>query len=293
MDWNSVRFVVALADHRRLVQAATSLGVARTTVGRRVRELEEDLGVRLFERTRDGYIPTEAGLELVAVGRRVEQQLVAAEQQLRGRDAQLSGALRVSTLDLLFSSLQGAFASFLHRYPEIELTVTTTSAQVSLTQGDADVVLRLSASPGEHLVGRRVGKVAFAVYASSELVARVGQGAPLSAFPWVGWDDARSDKHLAGWLKEHAPGARVAMRIEENFLVLRRAVEAGAGAHFLPCFDADSDERLVRLSPALPELARDLWLLTTPDLRHNRRVRCFMQHMETAVRPLSEAMTGA
>ncbi|MFK7988315.1 MAG: LysR family transcriptional regulator [Sandaracinaceae bacterium] len=292
MDWNTLRFVIALAEQRRLALAASSLGVARTTVGRRIRELEEDLGVRLFERTRDGYAPTAAGLELVAVGRRVQHELQQAEQRLRGQDALLSGPLCVSTLDLLFGSLKSAFASFVERFPEVELTVTTPSAQVSVTRGDADVVLRLSAAPGDHLVGRRIGKVAFAVYGSSGLVKRVGHAAPLSAFPWIGWDEASSATHLERWFEAHAPGARVAMRIEENFLVLRRAVESGAGVHFLPCFDADPDEGLVRLSPVLPEMARDLWLLTSPDLRTNRRVRCFMDHMEAAVRPLSAAMRG-
>ncbi|MFT5679941.1 MAG: DNA-binding transcriptional LysR family regulator [Myxococcota bacterium] len=280
MDWNDLRYILAAHRARTLVGAAARLGVTHTTVGRRIRASEERMGVRLFDRTPDGLHVTPAGQDLVEVAERMEGEVLSVESRIMGRDTELSGPLRVSILDYSFWALHGAFQSFLERYPSVDLTITATVEPVSLTRRDADVVLRLAEAPPETLIGRRLGQVGFAVYASDALVDRIGADAGYAAYPWLGWDERSDGRWVDAWLAENAPGARIAVRIDESAIVRRQAIQSGMGVFFMPCFEGDAVSGLQRLGPV--EFRRSLWLLTLPDLRHTNRVRAFLDHMAEA-----------
>ena len=282
MSWDDLRFVLAVSRHGTLTGAADALDVTHTTVGRRIRALEAHLGARLFDRTPAGLVATESGQELVAAAEQMEAEALAAENRLLGRDGELRGPLRVSTLDFLLWRVAAGFASFIVRYPEVELTVTTSVDPVSLSRREADVALRLTNTPPEPLIGRKVLDVGFAAYASDALVACVGEGAPYAAFPWIGLDERAGGGWVDSWLAEHAPGARVAVRIDESGILRRQAVCAGMGVFFMPCFEGDAIPGLRRLGPV--HFTRQVWLLTLPELRRTRRVRAFVDHMAEALR---------
>ncbi|XXT17159.1 LysR family transcriptional regulator [Sorangium sp. So ce429] len=283
MDWDDLRHVLALSRHRTLSRAGVELRTTHTTVARRIRALEERLGVRLFAQTPDGYEATAAGQDVVEVAERTEAELLALEARVLGQDAQLQGKLRVSTMDMLFRVYQPAFSSFTERYPGIELTVASGDSEVSLPRREADVVLRMTRSPAEHLVGRKVGRIQFAVYASKALVERAGPQASYSDFPWIHWDERLDPRWLDAWLAANVPDARIAMRVDFSSLALQEAVAAGVGAHFLACVAAGGDPRLARVGPIDPAYDRDLWLLTLPELRNVNRIRAFMDHMTEAL----------
>ncbi len=287
MHWDDLRYVLALTRERTLSGAASKLSVRHTTVGRRLKEIEGTLGVRLFDRTPDGYMPTGAGQDLADVAERVEAEVLAAKGRVLGRDGELEGTLRVSTMDMLFRGYHEVFSSFVARYPSVELTVSTTDDEVSLTRRQADVVLRLTGKPPDHLVGRKVGRVEFAVYASKKLVARIGTKAPLEAYPWLNWDERLNAHWLDDWLRVNAPGARTVLWLDTSTLGLHAAVAAGLGVHFLACFDGDADPLLHRIGPVEPAFSRDVWLLTLRELRSTRRVRAFMDHVESSLRPVT------
>ena len=128
---------------------------------------------------------TAAGRDLQDVAERVEAEVHGAENRVLGRDGQLEGGLRVSSLDFLFMALQPSITAFVRRYPGVELTMIATDAEVSLSRRDAEVALRLSDRPLDYLVGRRVGRLEFAVYGSKDLVFTVGAKAPLGEYPWL------------------------------------------------------------------------------------------------------------
>ncbi|MEQ9495317.1 MAG: LysR family transcriptional regulator [Deltaproteobacteria bacterium] len=292
MDWDDLRFVLAVGRSGTLLGAAEALGVAHTTVGRRLKALEGSLGVRLFDRLPDGLLPTPAGDDVLGVAERVEGEVLSVQGRVLGRDAQLQGKLRVSTVDTLFHCFEETFTSFVSRYPNIELTIASTTETVSLPRREADIVLRLSDEPPEHLVGRRLGYVQFGVYASVGLVERIGEGAPLADFPWIGWDRARHQRWFDDWLAQNAPGARVVLRLENDALLMAHAIRSGIGVQILPCCLADRDPALRRVAP-LDELFRlDLWVLTLEELRGNSRVRVFMDHVATAMRDHEGALRG-
>lgn len=285
LRWDDLRFVLAAHRAATLVGAGAALGVTHTTVGRRLRAAEAAWAVRIFDRTPEGLVATPAGEELVALAQRIEDDLLATEARVRGRDVALRGALRVSTLDFVHGLFQPAFASFLARYPAVELTITTPMQAVSLARRQADVALRLTNAPDPGLVGRRVGALTFAPFASPGLVARVGAGAPLAALPWIGYDRRLDMGWMDAWLAAHAPGAQIVVRVDESPLLLRQLLASGQGVGFLPIPEGRA-LGLHRLAPALSEFAMGVWLLTLRDLRQNSRVRAFLDHMGAALPPL-------
>ncbi|MDP1914824.1 MAG: LysR family transcriptional regulator [Myxococcales bacterium] len=295
MDWDDLRYVLALHRQKTLSGAATALNVTRTTVGRRLKEAEDRLGVRLFDRTDEGFAPTAAGDELAEVAVRVEAEIHITEGKVLGRDAELRGRLRVTTVDFLFEYFPEIFSSFMERYPGVELTVGVTQAQVSLQRREADVALRLGNNPAERLVGRKVGRMQIEAYAARSLVNQVrrkaGSKVSLSDYPWLHNDERADTRWLDGWLARLAPGAKISLRTDD-YVVRRTAIFSGIGAFFLPCFIGDRDPRLERIGARLTDEARDLWLLTLPELRNNSRVRAFMDHVFEAFKPHQRALDG-
>lgn len=281
VDWDDLRYVLAIHRDRTLSRAAARLGASHTTVGRRIRAIETALGVRLFDQTPDGFVATAAGEDIAGVAERMETEVLAVEGRVLGRDARIQGKLRVATMDMLFRRYEAAFVSFAERYPSIELTLAASDTEISLPRREADVALRLTRTPPEYAVGRRIGHIEFAVYASATLAARVGTDAPLDDFPWLNWDERLNMRWLDDWLAARAPRARIAMRVDVSSLTLHDVIASGIGVHFLACFEGDSDPRLVRVGPVEPAFGRDVWLLTLPDMKHTARVRAFMDHFES------------
>jgi len=285
MDWDDLRVVLAVARGGTLSEAAIALGVAHTTVSRRLRACEQALGVRLFDRMQDGLHPTAAGQDLAEVAERMEGEVFAVEGRIVGRDAELRGDLRISSLELLSRMCHPALASFVDRYPSVRVTITTPMDPVSLTRREADVALRLTARPPEGLVGRKVGALDFAPFASPALVERVGAAAPLAEYPWLSFDERLGHRWVDAWLKANAPGARIVARLDESTMLVRDLIEQGLGVFFLPTVEARL-RGLVQLQPAAAEHSMPVWLLTLPDLRHTSRVRAFLDHMGAEVPPL-------
>lgn len=283
MDWDDLRYVLAVSRDRSLSVAGRTLGVSHTTVGRRIRTIEDRLGVRLFDRTPDAFVATPAGRDMAEVAERLEVEVLAAESRVLGRDEQLEGKLRVATMDLLYRGHHRAFATFMERYPSVELTVGFSDTEVSLARREADVALRLTSTPPQYLVGRKIGRVEFAVYGSKELVARAGKRPTYGDFPWIHWDERLAMRWLDEWLAQAAPNARIAMRFDGPSTVLREVIASGVGVHFLACFDGDADPRLERIGPVETAFGRDVWLLTLPELKSTSRIRAFMDHVEESV----------
>ena len=291
MDWDDLRYVLALSRQRTLSGVAQSFGESHSTVGRRLRAFERKLGARLFDQTPDGFVVTLAGQDIAEVAERIEAEVLGLKARIDGQDTRLQGKLRVATLDILFSLYGEAFTAFTERFPGIDLTVLVSDNPMSLTRREADVALRLTNAPPEYLVGRRVGEVAFALYGSKELVARFGPQAKLNDYPWLHLDERTEVKWLDDWLATHAPRARIAMRMDATASALREAIAAGTGVFFQSTAEGDNDPRLQRVGPVLHDHVHGCWLLTLPELRNTRRVAAFMDHIAGWLPRLEAAQT--
>jgi DNA-binding transcriptional LysR family regulator len=291
-DWDDLRYFLAVARAGSVSGAARALDVNHATVSRRIRTMERRTGVRLFERSPDGWTPTEAGLEMRDSVLRVESEIQAIERHVTGRDEQLTGPLRVAMSDVASLTLMSTFRSFSERHPAIELELVVSNGISDLPRREADVALRTSvAPPADSLVGRRLSRVASALYGSIETLERHEHATDLAAYPWIGLAGGMADSPFAQWIEANVPAARIAMRLE-TLLVAYHAVRAGLGIALLPCVMGDADPDLRRVVPEVLVPGGEFWVLTHRDLRTTARVRAFLDHMRDAIAMRRELIEG-
>ena len=167
MDWGDLKFVLTVARERTLAAAGRKLRVDPTTVGRRVLAIEEQLGVRLFDRTGEGYLMTNAGRIATRHAEKVEGIVGSLEQQIEGADRRVEGPVRITALDALFDALLiPALPAFIARYPGLELTLSSSFDTIDLSKREADIAIRPSKPVEPDFIGRKLGRAAMAVYAA-------------------------------------------------------------------------------------------------------------------------------
>ncbi|CAN1491289.1 LysR Transcriptional regulator [Rhabdaerophilaceae bacterium] len=281
LAWDDFRLVKAIAEARSLGGAAEALGVNNSTVFRRLNTLETQLGVRIFERARSGYLLTTAGQEMVALAGRMSQSIIEFERRIAGQDVRPSGELRVTTTDTMFSELIAPhFCAFREKFPEILLDFVVDNRPLDLSRRDADVAIRAATEPPETLVGRRIGLLAWAAYASESLIAKwalnpkVGSEFLQPTVPWIGLSYPIHTMTPTKWLEDHVPPACIVAKVS-TVSAASAAIAAGIGVGILPCFMGSRGHGLVRL-PLTPRADSSLWLLTHPDLKKAARVRAFL-----------------
>ncbi|MET0606368.1 MAG: LysR family transcriptional regulator [Beijerinckiaceae bacterium] len=293
--WDDFRLVKAIAQARSLAGAATELGVNPSTVFRRLGEVEERLGAKLFERHRSGYALTPAGEEMTGLADRFDEQVSAFRLRLAGKDVKPSGDLRVTMSEsLLAYLLTPVLTEFRASCPDIRLDVVVTNQSLNLSRRDADVAIRATDEPPDNLVGRRVASLSWAIYAPRP----ADGGSPLSLeqaianSPWVALGDNFLHVEAAKFVRARVNAERIVYKVN-SVLGITEAVESGAGVGPLPCFAADLRPGVVRISDVRTDFGSGLWLLTHPELRHSPRVRVFMDFAAEAIARLRPLIEGA
>ena len=304
LDWSDLRYALAVGSTGGLAAAARQLGVNHTTVLRRLDALEARLGARLFERSRNGYQPTEAGALVLDQARRMADQAEEIERRVAGRDRELTGLLRVTTAFVVMEHLlPEPLASFARTYPGIEVEVVENAFLVDLSRRhadesaswarrEADVALRLSAQVAEHLVGRPLGDTHCRVYAKRDAPGLPQGVTPLASLlneaPWVAFERDSQSRVYDQWMRKHLPATQVRLRVD-IFNAVAAVLRTGLAVGILPTFVAARHPELVAVSDPIPELNVPVWMLTHPDLRQTAKVRAFMQHVGDQVASLLAA----
>jgi DNA-binding transcriptional LysR family regulator len=278
MNWDDLRFVLAVGRGGTLAAASQSLGVHYTSVARRVKQFEDSLGTQLFDHYPRKLVLTSAGEELMRVAERMENEVFAVDRGLMGKDARLSGPLRIASTDTIAMIHSQDFAEFAELHPAVSLELTSGIGLQNLSKREADVALRSTKKPPEHLVGRQVATLRFAPFAMPSLIERVGAETPMDAWPWVHWIDQVRRAEWTSWLDHVAAGSGNVILVD-NGAVFTKMVESGCCAGFLPSATGASNPALQRIGPWRPELDIPLWILTHPDLRQTARIRSFMSFM--------------
>ena len=293
MDWDDLRYVLAVAESGSLASAGRRLGVNHTTVLRRITSFEERLGLRLFERLPTGYVLTPGGEELIVATREIEDRIAALERKLVGRDLQPAGTIRLTTTDTLMASiLPKILADFHATHPEVQLEVTRSNEMLNLSKRDADIAIRPVSDPPEVLVGRRVAGVAFGLYAAQHWAEQYRAAQDLAALSWIGPDDSLAATALAKWMRSELPTVAIALRAD-SMVAMRDAARAGMGAVALPCYLGVTSGDLTCIRRPVEKMANALWILTHEDLRHTARIRAFTEFAAQALTRLRPLIEGA
>lgn len=287
MNWGDLQVLLAFQREGTLQKAAVRLGVDISTVSRRLRTLEADLGSKIVENVSGRLVLTSNGEQAVQAAESMEVESDNLQRSIKGEESILSGVLRVALLDAFVFFHRDLLKSFTARYPNITLELVAGTSRVhSLTRREADVAIRVSKQPDDTLVGMRVLHTEYAIYAHRTFADT--QPVSWADLPWIGWDPALNARMIDAWMEKHIPSKQIRFRVDSSMVQFMMA-EAGGGACILPVVYADLSDKLVRLSEVLNGFDTDIWLLTHRDLRRNGRVQAFFDYFYKELEPFRKS----
>lgn len=275
LDWNDLRYFLAVARAGSTLAASKQLKVSQATVSRRVTVLEEVIGVQLFVRKPSGYSLSSRGKALLPAAEAVEASILAFSDGIAAETRRLSGTVRLTTVESAANAwVIPAIALLRASHPDIRVEIITSDSNLDLARGEADVAIRFGKKPTqEALIVRHLTDMEESFYASVTLVERLGMPqsiADLMRYPLVTSLD--SSGMINSWLTKHLPDAEIAHRANTLSSIIA-SVRTGMGASVLPCLMGDDTRGLVRLVPPIDELTTPGWMVTTDDARRQPHIR--------------------
>jgi len=294
MDWDNLRFVLAVAEAGGLSAASRALRVDPATVSRRLDAFEAELKCKLFHRTRRGLELTAAGDKLIAHARRVDEEVRAISFELSPEDRGTAGIVVLTATEPIATGLvMPALAEFHAKHAGIALEVVTDIRALDLGRREADIALRLTRPCEGDLRARRLGDVGYALYASPAYLKQHGTpdgDTQFAGHRLIDWPVGYGIIPQVPWLREHAASATVVLR-SNSAMVRRAGAEAGAGIALLPCVIAEDDPRLTRVAaPTAP--AQELWLVTHRDLARVPRIRLTLEFLAATAKRERRRLSG-
>jgi len=257
MNWDDLRFVLALGRARTLSRAARDLRVDATTVGRRLAAIEERLGTRLFDRTPEGFEATRPGQLVQKRAREMEVQSLAVEREVKGMDARPTGLVTIAALDLLIDEfIIPRLPALRNLHPELVVSVVSGLGLADLTRQEADLAVRSAEPNHPDLIGQPLGVQAVGIYQARGFTWT-------GAAPLIGGPEAFDETTFMRSIIALFPKHRIVARASSEGH-LRNLVRAGIGLGALDCFAADCAPDLERALPA-PFLRVPMWLVTHVD----------------------------
>lgn len=295
MNWDDLRFFLAVAGAGSLSGAGQQLGVNTTTVLRRVASLEDDLGARLFERERTGYRLTAAGEKLVEALEPVDRRLSALPRDFQAAGEGAEGSVRLAAGEVIAASLLAPeFPAFRREHPGLELEIVTDPRLASVGQApkignplkDVDVALRLARPTQGDMLMRKVGDMAYALYASPAYIEARGhpsQMQDIAGHDLIGFPRSETPLGPIWWFSRAEKSARIALR-SSSVAARAAAAREGLGLAALPCIMGDTESGLVRVFGPDVLGSLELWLMARNDLAQLAHVRAVMEFVVDAVK---------
>jgi len=276
MDWRALQDVVAVAETGSLSAAARRLNVSQPTVGRRIEQLEEQLGTLLFNRTARGLILTKVGEGILNHAKQMEEGALAIERIATGANQELQGNVRISLIeDLGINWLPKKLSEFHAQFPQLTIEVNIDNRNVNLLRREADIAIRLARPEQQDLICRKAGMLHFGLYASQTYLDEHGvpeKRADLKEHFHVGFDEVMArgpniKKLESLFIQEH-------IRHRSNsHMEMMEVTRAGLGCAALCCFIADTHPDLQRVLSNKFDYAREIWLVTHTEINSSARIR--------------------
>lgn len=276
IDWDDIRYFLAVSRGGSVRAAAKNLGLNHATVLRRVAQLEERLGALMFEKLPAGYRLTVAGEEVLELAKQMEASALRLETRVLGRDQSVRGLLRVTLAPTLATHLlMPDLADFARLHPDIEMEILASGELANLTNREADVAIRVVYDRKTlplNLHGLKGPEVFGGVYMAIDRLAAWQAGAP-DPVRWI----VISSHGILDWARAGDVRATdVPFRTTDGETQIM-AARQGIGMTVLPCFVGDADPLLGRVPGTDLHMHGTLWLLTQGETRKTKRVRLFTE----------------
>jgi DNA-binding transcriptional LysR family regulator len=291
MDLNEIAVFTRVVQAGSFTAAAKVLGMPKSTVSRKVSDLEERLDARLLQRTTRRLSLTDVGRTYFDYGVRIVHEIEAAESAVSSLQDKPRGLLRV-TIGTNARWMADMLADFAKRNPELRLEVLATGRNVDLVEERFDVAIRAGTLADSSLVARKLGSSAWHLVATPAYLKK--RGRPRAPEALSGHDclmfgtgaptfDIRLERGTD--VRDVAVTPRM---LVNDFDILYAAATAGLGIALLPAFHCADDLRTHRLEGVLRE-----WVappvpvhVVYPTARHlSAKVKAFIEHLQQRMTP--------
>ena len=264
VDWNDMKFVLAVSRAGTLSHAAQKLKVDQTTVSRRLKTLEQQLDATLFFRKQNRLITSQAGERLVEGAEQIESSLSAAIEQIDSADSRCEGRVRITSVPLLINKiLSKNIGLLLKQHPQLQIELSASAENFSFSKRETDMALRFNRPTTGIAVCVKMTELTYSAYHLKD--TKVEQ------LPWVGYAEERRSLPQAQWLKRNI-GSNQQLLVDDAQTTLE-AISGGFGRGLLPDYLMKNEPGFV-MDPAYKKvLTRELWLLIDPQQRHLKRVK--------------------
>jgi len=277
IDWDDLRAFLVVARLGSFKAAGDQLGIAHTTVGRRITAIEAKIGARLLARHSKGMRLTHRGQELARRLSVMETTAGEVERHLFGGAQGLVGTVRIAVTDGLATFwLMPQLIAFNRSHPSVRIEIATVNSWGDLASEEADIALRYARPTAGAMVSRKVGRSHFALYGTKAYFDAFGMPATiddLSHHTLIENVNLRTNRALAKWQAAlmKAPAA-IASNAAATVLA---TVRAGGGIALLPTFFEAAAPELIMLDIPL-KLSSDMWMLSHAKTNKTPRVRALL-----------------
>ncbi len=282
MDWNALKIFMAIAHSNTLMGAADALGMSHSTIYRRLNDFEEQVG-RLFERLNGTYELTELGEDMLVHAQRITHSFDDIERHIAGKDTKPKGVVRITApRSFAYNLLPKHLAELNKLYPDILLELLVTNLEMNMTNRHADIALRVTSSPPDHLVGREVCRIKWGVYGHPDYLAKHGRPEnidQLNQHCLIGGAGPLRSHAILSWLDKKL-SHNITLR-SDDLVAMSHLANSAQGLALLP--DDLALPGIERLFTFEPAKENQLWILTHPDLRKVERIKIVMQFLATAM----------
>jgi DNA-binding transcriptional LysR family regulator len=279
MDWDDLRYFLAIANQKRLAAAARELGVSQATVWRHIARLERALDVRLFRQQGTDYEPSPAGERLLEMAHRVASEIADAQQSLRADASRLQGEVRVTGPEMVIALLPPRLNLLAKRHPQLRVELIVSTPTATLGRRPTDIALLYDAHAQADFLPYASYAVGFGVYASAAYLKRHGSPASIDGFAGhklIEFDHSAGHVAPFRWTRHGGKNGEVVFR--SNSLGARTAAAAaGVGCALLPVAMAAANPDLELIFDAATVGTLDLHILVNDRVRQNPRVGVVLQ----------------
>jgi DNA-binding transcriptional LysR family regulator len=291
--WDDIRLFLALHRERTLSAAGGKLGLDGSTISRRLAAFEETLARSLFDRSRDGLLPTAAALELLPLAEEMERASQRFAEYAEALDGAPEGLVRLTMPPMVAEAfVVPRLPQLIDRFPRLSVHIDTSQRRLDLSRGEADIALRGSAQASGDVVLTRLLKLEFGILAAPALAERIGTLSRWDAVPWISWGDPVAHLPAAAWLAEHAPAVEPVLR-SSSMAVQLAAAQSGLGVMLASrVFAQTHGLASVSLAPSLEDAvgafpADEIWLAASRSRRALPRVAAVWDHLLESARDVT------
>lgn len=282
VDWNFIRIYLAVYREQTIVNAAKSLDMSESTLARHLANNEKSIG-KLFIRLNGRYALTDLGQEILESSLNIEKNFIEIDRKVLVRDELGATSVRITApTSFSYGYLPEILDELKVLHPDINVELLVTNDTLCLNTSQADIALRVTSTPPDNFIGKKVRDIRWGAYAGHEYLLKYG--APksikdLENHRLIGASGHLTKHKVFSWLATSFPlGAVLAT---DDLVAMSHLAEKNQGIAILP--DEFDQGKLKRLFTIDAVGSNSLWVLTHRDLRGVERVRIVARYLTKAL----------